>query len=73
MTSYRVSYVESVLREVVVDVSCEPHAIGVARQQMDDAQHHHAADVWNSNWFAESAEKRAPVRERCFECGAKTE
>ena len=34
MTSYRVSYVESVLREVVVDASCEPHAIDVARRQM---------------------------------------
>ena len=69
MTSYRVSYVESVLREVVVNASCEPHAIDVARLQMEDAQHHHATDVWNANWFAEPADKRPVVNARCFECG----
>ena len=69
MTSNRVSYVESVLCEAVVDAMCESHATGVARRQMEDAEHQCDADVWNPDWFAEPAEKRPPGNERCFESG----
>ena len=49
MKTYRVSYVESVLREVVVEGASEDHAIDVARLQMENAEHHHAVDVWNTD------------------------
>jgi hypothetical protein len=67
MKPYLVRCSESVLCEVVVDASCEPHIIAIARQQMEDAQHHHATDVLNSDWFAEPAEKRPLVNTRCIE------
>ena len=69
MKPYCVTYVESILREVLVDAAGEEHALDVARLQMENAKHHHATDVWNSDWFAKPAEKRPLVNARCFECG----
>ena len=69
MKTYRVSYVESVLREVVVEGASEEHATDIARLQMENAEHHHAVDVWNTDWSAEPSVKGPLVNARCFECG----
>ena len=69
MKPYCVTYVESILREVLVDAAGEEHALDVARLQMENAEHHHATDVWNSDWSAEPAPKSPLVNARCFECG----
>ena len=70
MTPYRVTYVESISRETVVHARSDEHAIDVARLQIENAEHHHAFDVWNFDWSAEPLRKRPSVNSRCFECGA---
>ena len=68
-TTYRVTYEESVLREATVKAEDETRAIDTIRQQLENAEHHHAVEVWDHAWSAEPATKRPTVNARCFECG----
>lgn len=69
MARYRVTYVDSVLREVVLDAENDDEAEALARKQVDEAQHHHAVDAWNDDWQAEPYRRQPVVNRRCFECG----
>ena len=69
MKTYRVTYEESILREAIVEDTSEARAIDAVRQQLDDAEHHHAVEVWDHAWSAEPATKRPLVNARCVECG----
>jgi hypothetical protein len=69
MARYRVTYVDSVLREVVLDAANGDEAEALARKQVDEAQHHHAVDAWNDDWQAEPYRRQPVVNRHCFECG----
>jgi hypothetical protein len=66
---YRVTYVDSVLREVTVTASSEDEAIHLARAGLEAADHHHTCDAWNDDWQAEIHRHRPVVNRHCFECG----
>lgn len=69
--SYRVSYVEGVLREAYINAESAEAAEEVVRSQMENAAHHHAVDAWTDDWQAEPhAKDPSSRRTRCFECGA---
>ena len=69
MPTFRVTYVDSVLRETVVEADSAEAAEEVARLQMENAEHHHSCDVWNDDWQVELY-RRPPLDNRyCFECG----
>ena len=53
MTTYRVTYVDSVLRETIVKASTPEQAEDKARSEIESATHHHAVDVWQDDWHAE--------------------
>ena len=69
MFKYRVTYVDSCLREAVVEASCPEAAEQSVRRQMEDAQHHHAVDAWNDDWCTEPYKRPPIVNRTCFECG----
>ena len=69
MSKYRVTYVDSCLREAVVEASSPEAAEEAVRRQMEDAQHHHAVDAWNDDWQAEPYKRPPIVNRTCFECG----
>ena len=65
MAKYRVTYVDSCLREAVVEAVSPEAAKESVRGQMEHAQHHHAIDAWCTEPY-----KRPPIVNRtCFECG----
>lgn len=69
MPKFRVSYVDSVLREAVVEAASAEAAEEAVRAQMENAEHHHACDAWNDDWAVDPY-RHAPVANRhCFECG----
>lgn len=69
MTKYRVSYVESILREAIVEANSPQEAEDRVLEQKEYPEHHHAVDVWDDDWQVKEY-KRAPVVNRhCFECG----
>ena len=45
MTTYRVTYVDSVLRETIVKASTPEQAEDKVRSEIESATHHHAVDV----------------------------
>ena len=70
MPKFRVSYVDSVLREAVVEAVSAEEAEVAVRTQIENAEHHHACDAWNDDWTVEPY-RHAPVVDRhCFECGS---
>ena len=69
MTKYRVTYVDSVLRETVVEASTPEQAEDKARQEIDSAVHHHTADAWQDDWQAEPYKRPPVVNATCWECG----
>lgn len=69
MPKYRVTYVDSCLREAVIQASSPEHAEKLASRQMENAQHHHIVDVWNDDWAVEPYKRPPLVNRRCWECG----
>ena len=69
MPKYRVSYVDSCLREMVVKAKSAEQAEELTRRQMEDGQHHHVADAWNDDWSVEPFRRHPLVNRRCVECG----
>ena len=69
MPTYRVTYVDSVLREAIVEAENGDQAETIVRQQMENAEHHHAVDAWNDDWQAEPRTSPATANRCCFECG----
>jgi predicted secreted hydrolase len=69
MARYRVTYVDSVLREVILDAANAVEAEDLARKQLEEAQHHHAVDAWIDDWQAEPYRHQPVVNRHCFECG----
>ena len=73
MTTYRVTYVDSVLREAIVEAENPDQAETVVRQQMENVGHHHAVDAWNEDWQAQPRSASPILHPCCFECGQETE
>ena len=73
MPKYRVTYVDSVLREAVVESASSAAAEEIVRAQMENAQHHHACDAWNDDWSVEACRRPPFVNRSCFECGENRE
>ncbi len=69
MTKYRVSYVERILREVVIDAKNDQAAEDQAHQQQEAAEHHHAVDVRNDDWQVEANKASPRFNGYCLECG----
>ena len=69
MTTYRVTYVDSVLRETIVNAPTPEHAEDKARSEMESATHHHAVDVWQDDWHAEEYAPPDVSNQFCWECG----
>lgn len=69
MPKYRVTYVESILREAVVHAQSPQEAEDRVLEQKELAEHHHAVDVWEDDWQAEEYKRAAVVNRHCFECG----
>lgn len=69
MPKFLVTYVDSVLRETVVEADSAEAAEEVARLQMERAEHHHASDAWNDDWAVEPYRHAPVINRRCFECG----
>jgi len=70
MNKYRVTYIESILREVVIHAKTTEDAENMAHQQYLEAEHHHAVDVWNDDWQVNDCKPSSWPNLYCFECGA---
>jgi len=68
MPKFIVTYVDSVLRETVVEADCAEAAEEVARLQLERAEHHHACDAWNDDWAVDPYRHTPVINRRCFEC-----
>lgn len=66
---YRVSYVDTVVRETFVNARDENEAEDVVEGQIAQGDHHHMIDAYRDDMQAEpvSSIGRRPL---CFECGA---
>jgi hypothetical protein len=64
---FRVSYVDSVIRETFVTATDKNEAEVIVEQQIADAEHHHAIDAYHDDMQTERG-SRASAR-TCFECG----
>ena len=69
MAKYRVTYVDSCLREAVVEAGSPKAAEESVRRQLEHAQHHHVIDDWNDDWCTEPYKRPPIVNRTCFECG----
>jgi hypothetical protein len=69
MPTFEVTYVDSVLRAAVVEAGTAEEAETLVREQMEQAEHHHAFDAWNDDWQAQLVSKQTDFSRRCFECG----
>jgi hypothetical protein len=69
MPTCRVTYVDSVLREVVVTTDTADDAETLVREQMEQGEHHHAIHTWTDDWQAETHVIQAKHNWHCFECG----
>ena len=69
MPKFRVTYVDSVLRETVVEADSAEAAEEVARLQLENAEHHHVCDAWNNEWAVDPYRHAPVINRRCFECG----
>ena len=68
MPKFRVTYVDSVLREAVVEADSAEAAEAAARLQLENAEHHHACDAWNDEWAVDPYRHAPLINRRCFEC-----
>ena len=73
MPKFRVTYVDSVLRETVVEAPSSEEAETIARTQMENAEHHHTSDGWTDDWQVEPYRRPPLVNRHCFECGERRE
>jgi hypothetical protein len=64
---FRVSYVDTVVRETFVTASDENEAEVIVEQQIADAEHHHAIDTYHDDMQTERA--TGSSARTCFECG----
>jgi hypothetical protein len=64
---FRVSYVDTVVRETFVTASDENEAEIIVEQQIADAEHHHAVDAYHDDMQTERA--TGASTHSCFECG----
>jgi hypothetical protein len=69
MNTYRVTYTESVLREVLIDAEDAEQAEDLAMGQIELGKHHHAVDVWDDDWRTELCQSVPSPTRTCFECG----
>lgn len=69
---YRISYVDTVVRETFVNACDENEAEDIVEAQIADARHHHAIDAYHDDVQAEAVDGigRRPT---CFECGGSSE
>ena len=65
---YRVSYVDTVVRETFVLARDENEAEDVVEAQIAECQHHHAIDAYHDDIAAEAVAE-VGRRPTCFECG----
>jgi hypothetical protein len=64
---YRVTYVDSVIREAYVEARDENGAEELVEEEFSDGVHHHAIDAYHDDMQALPTEDR--TRRSCFECG----
>lgn len=70
MPCYRVTYVESGIREVYVTAKSEEAAEELVRAAQENAEHHHMIDFWHDDWRVEPAKSCSANRKpKCLECG----
>ena len=69
---YRVTYVDTVVRERFVHAHDENEAEDIVEAEIADARHHHAIDAYHDDVQAEAVTDigRRPT---CFECGGTSE
>jgi len=68
---YRVSYVDTVVRETFVNACDENEAEDIVEAQIADADHHHAIDAYHDDVQAEAVAAIGRSR-TCVECGRTT-
>lgn len=74
MPTFRITYVESILREAVIDAHTPEMAEEAVMQQIENAEHHHSVDVWNDDFQVEQYQRPAAAGNRhCIECGSRRE
>ena len=66
---FRVSYVDTVVRETFVRAYDENEAEDIVEAQIAEAEHHHAIDAYHDDVQTESVTEIGP-RPTCFECGS---
>lgn len=64
---FRVSYVDTVVRETFVEAATESQAEAIVEEQVHDGVHHHAIDTYHDDMQVLPAGDGN--RRRCFECG----
>jgi len=69
MTTYRVTYVDSILRETIIEAATPEHAEDMARHEIELGKHHHSVDVWQDDWQAQEYDPPDNGNEYCWECG----
>lgn len=67
MVLYRVTYVDTIVREAFVEAHDEYEALDVINAEIGDGAHHHALDAYQEDMQATPTLDRD--RQRCFECG----
>ena len=69
---YRVSYVDTVVRETFVHAHDANEAEDIVEAEIADARHHHAIDAYHDDVQAEAV-TGITRRPTCFECGKASE
>ena len=69
MPTFQVTYLDSVLRQAIVQAEDAERAEELVREQMEDAEHHHAVDAWTDDWQVEPLAHQLHYTRPCFECG----
>lgn len=66
---YRVSYIDTVVRETFVTAYDENEAEDIVEGQIAEGDHHHVIDAYRDDMQAEPV-RSIGRRSLCFECGA---
>ena len=69
MPRYRVTYVESSLRECFIAADTRDEAIEKVRAEFENGQHHHMVDGWDDDWSAVLNAMANGKAKPCIECG----
>jgi hypothetical protein len=64
---FRVSYVDTVIRQAYILATDEDQANDIIEEQISNGIHHHAIDAYHDDMQAEPADES--TRCCCFECG----